>query len=228
MKLPPARTLAANGACLLALTWLYGGELLDALRARDAEVSAFLEPPGVAWPAGVLAVTVGVLGVVAWGLGRQRGEDFKGYRLLPILLVSALFLELTFFESQVPLRPEDVAIASLRHFQERAQALASEEAVPTEPAVLRPLLEELGPPPYLVRGRPVSAWSLLVRENCAGPLREAPGVQVGTLLYCVAPGREVAWATLVALPEGERFGTPAVLAVAGEPLFALIHAGSPP
>ncbi len=228
MKLPSTKTLTVNVACLLALMWLYGGDLLDAIRAQGAEVSAFLSPPRLAWPAGVLAATLGVLGVGVWGLWRGRGEGFKGYRLLPILLVCALFVDLLFSEDQVPLLPEDVATLSLGHFQEQAQALASEKAVPSDPEVLRPLLEELGAPPYLIRGTRVSSWSLQVRENCEGPIREAPGAQAGTILYCVAPGREVAWATLVGLPSGVRFGTPAVLAEEGEPRFVVVQASPPP
>jgi hypothetical protein len=227
MKLPSTKTLVANVACLVVLGWLYGGDLMDALQARGAEVSAFLEPPRVGWPAGVLVATVGVLGVVAWGLWRGRGEDFKGYRLLPILLVSALFVDLMFSESQLPMPPTDVAVLSLRHFQQQAQALASEKAVPADPAVLRPLLDELGEPPYLVRGTRVGAWSLQVRENCEGPIAEAPGAQVGTLLYCVSPGRERAWITLVGLEAGARFGVPVVLSVGGEPHYALVRTVGP-
>jgi hypothetical protein len=226
MKLPSTKTLVSNVACLVALGWIYGGDLTDALQARGAEVSAFLAPPRVGWPAGVLVATVGVLGVVAWGLWRGRGEDFKGYRLLPILLVSALFMDLAFSESQLPMPSTDVAVLSLRHFQQQAQALATEQAVPADPAVLRALLDELGEPPYLVRGTRAGAWSLQVRENCEGPIAEAPGTQAGTLLYCVSPGREQAWITLVGLRAGERFGAPAVLSVGGEPHVALVRTAS--
>lgn len=223
MKLPSLKTLLSNLACLLALTWLYGGDLLDALRARSAEVAALLAPPPVVWPAVVLAATAGVLGVVLWGGARGHGEDFKGYRLLPILLVTALFFDLVLQESEVPLRPEDVAAMSLSHFQTRAQALVNGRTVPSEPAVLRALVEELGQPPYLVRGSRAQAWSLQVRQECQGPVNEAPGLEVGTLIYCVAPGREAAWVTLVGLPAGERFGHPAVLSVDGEPRVALVQ-----
>jgi hypothetical protein len=236
MKLPSPKTLLANAVCLLALAWLYGGDLLDAVRARSAEVSAFLAPPPVVWPAVVLAATVGVLGVVLWGLVRGRGEDFKGYRLLPILLVTALFLDLVLMEKQVPLRPEDVAAMSLGHFQEQAQARVSGRSVPSDPAVLHPLVKELGQPPYLVRGSRAEAWSLQVRQECQGPVKEAPGLEVGTLIYCVSPGKETAWVTLVGLPAGERFGSPAVFSVDGEPHVAVVQpilpeeeeAGSPP
>ncbi|HYO57217.1 hypothetical protein [Archangium sp.] len=222
MKLPPFKTLLANAVCLLTLAWLYGGELLDALRARSAEVSAFLAPPPVVWPAVVLAATVGVLGVVLWGVVRGQGEGFKGYRLLPILLVSALFFDLVLAENQAPLRPEDVATLALRQFQDKAQALSDGRTVPADPEVLQSLLAELGPPPYLIRGARAGAWSLQVRQACQGPVREAPGLAVGTLIYCVAPGRERAWVSLIGLPEGERFGLPTVLSVDGEPYVAVV------
>ncbi|HEX8438704.1 hypothetical protein [Archangium sp.] len=227
MKLPSTKTTLANVACLLALLWLYGGDLLDAVRARSAEVSAFLEPPTMVWPAVVLVVTLGVLGVVAWGVGRGRPEDFKGYRLLPIVLVCALFFDMVLLESRVPLRPEDVAFMSVSRFQQQAQALANERAVPSDPAVLRPLVEEMGQPPYLVRGTRALAWSLQVRRDCQGPVTEAPGLEVGTILYCVAPQRDAAWVTLVGLPAGERFGHPAVLSVDGEPHVAVVQPALP-
>jgi hypothetical protein len=223
MKLPAPKTVTANAVCLLLLLWLYGGGLLDGLRARSAEVSAFLEPPRVMWPAGVLVATVGVLGVVLWGLWRERPEGFKGYRLLPIVLVCALFVELVLLENQVPLSPEDVALMSLGHFQDRVQTLTNGRTVPADPAVLRPVLDDMGQPPYLVRGTRAPGWSLQVRENCQGPVGEAPGLEVGTFIYCVAPGREVAWVTLVGLPAGERFGRPAVLSEGGEPHVAVVQ-----
>jgi hypothetical protein len=222
MKLPSLKTLLGNAACLLALVWLYGGDLLDASRARSAEVSAFTALPSRVWPAGVLAATVGVLGVVLWGLVRGRGEDFKGYRLLPILLLCALFAGLVRAENEVPLPSEDLAAMALSQFEERAKALSDGRTVPADPAVLQPLLAELEPPAYLVRGQR-AAWSLQVRQQCAGPVQEAPGLTVGTLIYCVAPDRQTAWVSLVALPAGERFGLPAVLAVDGKAYVAVVQ-----
>ncbi|WP_257459700.1 hypothetical protein [Archangium lipolyticum] len=223
MTLPKTRTLLANVVCLLVLAWLYGGDLSDALRARSAEVSAFLAPPPLVWPAVVLAATGVVLGVVVWGVLRGRGEGFKGYRLLPIVLVGALFLDLVLMESQVPLRSEDVATLSLRHLQEQAQALSHGRTVPSEPEVLRPLVADMGQPPYLVRGTRAPSWSLQVRQGCQGPVREAPGLAVGTFIYCVAPGGELAWITLVGLPAGERFGLPSVVSGEGEPHVAIVQ-----
>lgn len=227
MKRPSTKTLLANAACLLTLGWLYGGDLRDALRARGAEVSAFLTPPRLVWPSVVLAATVGVLGIVLWGLARGREEGFKGYRLLPILLVSALFFDLVLAESQVPLHSDELSMVALRQLQEKAGALSQGETVPSRPEELQPLLADLGQPPYLVRGVRVTAWSVQVRQECEGPVQEAPGLAVGTFIYCVAPGRESAWVTLVALPAGERFGLPSVFSVDGQPYVAVVRPTPP-
>jgi len=224
MNRPSLKTLAANAACLLALGWLYGGDLFDAFRARRAEVSALVAIPPMAWPAAVLALTAVALGVGAWGLWRGRGEGFKGYRLLPILLLCVLFVDLLVAEERMPLRSEDVALLSLHRFHAQAQALATARSVPTDPARLDPLLKELGAPPYLFRGSRARSYSLQVRSNCEGPLLEAPGLQPGTLLYCVARDHSTAWVTLVGLPEGERFGPPAVLSLDGEPAVKQVRA----
>jgi hypothetical protein len=227
MMLPKTRTLLANVVCLWVLVWLYGGDLRDASRARSAEVSAFLAPPPRVWPAVVLAATGMALGVAVWGVLRGRGEDFKGYRLLSILLVGALFRDMVFAENQTPLRSEDVALLSLRQFQEQAQALSNGRTVPADPEVLRPLVAQLGQPPYLVRGTRPPSWSLQVRPDCQGPVREAPGLAVGTFIYCVAPGREQAWITLIGLPMGERFGAPSVMSSGGEPQVAIVQPAHP-
>lgn len=227
MKRPSLKTLLACAVCLATLAWLYGGDLLEASRARSAEVSAFLEPPPVVWPAMVLTAGVGVLGVVLWGLVRGRGQDFKGYRLPPILLLCALAFDLVRAERQSLLRPEDLSVAVLHHLEAGAEALSDGRTVPTEPARLQPLLAELGPPPYLVRGQRVAAWSLQVRQECQGPVREAPGLAVGTLIYCVAPNRQTAWVSLVALPAGERSGVPSVFSMDGQPYVAVVQPTPP-
>jgi len=223
MTLPSRQTLLLNLACLLALLWLYGGDLWDGIRARSAEVSAFLAPPPVLWPAVVLAATLVVLGVGVWGMATDRAEGFKGYRLLPILLVCALFLDLVLAENRVPLDTEAVASLSLGQFQQKAQALVRNGKVPADPDILRPAVEELGQPPYLVRGERVRAWSLQVRRDCSGPVAQAPGIEVGTLLYCVASEGDRAWVSLVGLPAGSRFGMPAVYSTEGKPYGVVIQ-----
>jgi hypothetical protein len=200
----------------------------DGLRSRSAEVSAFLAPPPLVWPLVVLGLLVGAVGVGLWGVTHGRAEGFKGYRLLPILLVGALFVDLVLAEGQAPLRTEEVAALSLEQFQERAQGLVRAGKVPVDPEVLRPAVEELGPPPYLVHGERAGAFSLQVRQNCDGPVAEAPGMTVGTLLYCVAPDKARAWVSLVGLPAGVRFGPPAVYSAQGKPLEVLVQDPGPP
>ncbi|WP_224244167.1 hypothetical protein [Hyalangium gracile] len=223
MTLPSRKVLLANGVCLVLLAWLYGGDVFDAVQARSAEVSAFLEPPPLVRPIIVLVIGTLALGVVVWGLLRRQDDDFKGYRLLPIVLVAALFVDLVFAEKRMPLSSVDLASMSLRYFQDLAQRQATRDAVPADPASLNPLLEQLGRPPYLIRGQPASQYTLQVRQDCEGPVRSAPGLQPGTLIYCVASGRKGAWITLVGLPAERRFGSPEVLSVGGEPRFMLVQ-----
>jgi hypothetical protein len=223
MTLPSRKLLLANAGCLLLLAWLYGGDVRDALQARSAEVAAFTELPALVRPAAVLVIGALALGATAWGLLRRRGDGYKGYRLLPLVLVGALFVDLVVAERRVPLGSLELASISLQSFHSQVQQLATAEAVPADPAVLNPLLEKLGRPPYLVRGQPLSQYTLLVRQDCEGPARSALGLQPGTLLYCVAPGRKGAWITLVGLPAERRFGTPDVVSVGGEPRFLLVE-----
>jgi hypothetical protein len=223
MTLPSRKVLLANAVCLLGLVWIYGGDVRDALQARSAEVSALLEPPPFVRPVIVLGLGALALGVTVWGLLRRRGDDFKGYRLLPILLAGALFVDVVLGEQRMPLKSLDLATMSLQYFQELVQQQATADSIPTDPAVLSPLLEKLGHPPYLVRGQPASAYTLQVRQDCEGPVRSAPGLQPGTFIYCVASGHKGAWITLVGLPAERRFGTPEVVSVDGEARFLVVQ-----
>lgn len=218
MTLPSRKTLLANAVSLIALAWLYGGDLSDALRARDAEVAGFLQPPSAFVPALVLLVTAAAAGTAAWGLLRRRGDDFKGYRVLPIVLVAALLVDLVRSESAQYLGSAELTLSALQDFRSMAAELATEKDVPADPAVLGRLVEKLGPAPYLVRGQPVGAFTLQVREGCTGPVQEASGARPGTLLYCVAPERREAWISVVGLPAGQRFGSAALLSAEGAPL----------
>lgn len=224
MTLPSRKVLLANAVCLLGLLWIYGGDARDALQAQSAEASAFLSLPDLLRPSIVLGLTVLAVGGVVWGLLRRQGDDFKGYRLLPILLVGALFVDMVFAERRTGLPSSQLADMSLQYFQGLVQQQATTDAVPADPAQLRSLLEKLpGHPPYLVRGQPSEAYTLQVRQDCEGPVRSASGLQLGTLIYCVAPGRKAAWITLVGLPAERRFGTPEVLSVEGEARFYLVQ-----
>ncbi|RKH42905.1 hypothetical protein [Corallococcus sicarius] len=220
---PTRRTLVTNLLCLGALGWLYGGDLANALRIRAAEVSSFASPPSAPRAGVVLGLTVVALVVFAMGLLRKQPEGFKGYRLLPILLVGALFVDLVVAEGTAPLDAPERATVALQHFQEGAQRLATLEAVPSEARVLQPLVDTLGPAPYQVHGVPVGGYALQVRTGCEGPLRETSGARPGTLLYCVSRDSRQAWVTLVGLPAEVRLGAPALFSLRGEPRIAVIR-----
>ncbi|XXF76553.1 hypothetical protein P2318_26360 [Myxococcaceae bacterium GXIMD 01537] len=215
MTLPTRKTLLANAISLLALAWLYGGDLRDALRAREAEVAAYTLPPSVVPPAVVLVLGAIATGIAAWGLLRRRDDTFRGYRLLPIVLVLALMVDLFRAESADLLSSADTTGAVLEDFRDSVQALASSEQVPSDAAALRPLLQKLPPAPYLVRGQSVGPFELQVREGCTGPASEPNGARPGTLIYCVAATREEGWLSAVGLPAEQRFGPPAMVSQGG-------------
>jgi|GEM_PF-1090072 len=223
MTLPSRKTLLGNVLSLAAIAWIYGGDLADALRARTADVSALVELPSPIRPAVVLTLAALATVVAVMGLAQGKVEGFKGFRLLPIVLVGALFADLVLAESRIPIDSTDMASMSLQRFHKLAQALSTQDAVAEDPRVLQPLLEELGRPPYLVHGEPLTAYALQVRKDCEGPVRDAPGVRPGTLLYCVAPERKGAWVTLVGLAAEKRFGAPELLSADGQVRFLLVQ-----
>ncbi|NPD25696.1 hypothetical protein [Corallococcus exiguus] len=227
MSGPSRKSLLTNVVCLGAIGWIYGGDLSDALRARTEEVSALLTPPSAVRASIVLGLAGAGLAVFLAGLLRKKPEGFKGYRLLPILLVVALFVDLVLAESRTPLDPPEMAAVALQRFQGEAQKLATVESVPSRSQVLQPLVDALGSPPYLERGASVPAYTLQVRTDCEGPARDAPGTRAGTLLYCVARDGKQAWVTLVGLPAEVRFGAPSVLSQRGEPRVAVVRAQIP-
>jgi hypothetical protein len=227
MSGPSRKTLWTNVVCLGALGWIYKNNLSDALRARTAEVSALMSPPSTVRTSIVLGLAGVGLAVFIAGLLRKKPEDFKGYRLLPILLVLALFVDLVLAEGRTPLDSPDMAAVALQRFQGEAQKLATVAAVPARAGELQPFVDALGSPPYLERGIAVPAYALQVRTGCEGPVRDAPGTRPGTLIYCVSPDGKQAWVTLVGLPAEVRFGAPAVLSQRGEPRVAIVRAQLP-
>ncbi|RKH57225.1 hypothetical protein [Corallococcus aberystwythensis] len=227
MSGPAVKTLLTNVVCLGALGWIYGGDLSDALRARTAEVSALQTPPSAVHASVVLGLTGVGLAVFLAGLLRKKPEGFKGYRLLPVLLVIALFLDLVLVEGKTPLDSPELGAVALQRFQADAQKRATVDAVPSRAQELQPFVDALGAPPYLEHGVPVPAYALQVRMDCEGPVRHAPGTRPGTLFYCVARDGKQAWVTLGGLPAEVRFGAPAVLSQRGEPRVAVVRAQVP-
>ena len=130
---------------------------------RLHRAAALVRPP-VVLVTGALA-----LGVALWGLLRAGETTTRATGCCP----SSWWAHSSWIWSSPSACPWALELASLslKSFQDLAQQLASKDAVPAEPAVLSPLLEKLGRPPYLVRGQPASQYTLrsarTVRARCA-------------------------------------------------------------
>lgn len=223
MKLPGKATLATNVIALAFLLFLYVGDLVDYLRAQRAEVSAFGKPPNVLFAALVLAAVTGVL--VLLTLKLMQGVEAKNrvFRLLPIVAVVSIFIDLFVLSvDDTLINPADQMSLALQLFGKTASERGTASQVPSTDRDLADIVKEFGAPPYLLRGQPAPAFTIQRRENCEGPVGEAPGAQVGTFLYCVAADKRTAWVTLVALPYEERFGVAKVLSRDGRPMVAIV------
>ncbi len=219
-------TLVANAVAFVLLVWLYGGDLADYRRAKWATVSALTELPNAPLAIAAVVLALGAAGVAVYGLLRRRGPDFKGYRLLPIAAVAVLFVDLFVLAGErLPVGSAEQLAMALRVFERRASELATPEGVPDDARALGELVKELGRPPYLVRGERAQSYRLQLRTGCQGPVSEAPGAEVGTILYCVSADRRMAWVTAMGLPAEQTFGEPRVFSVGGKPYVAVLTAG---
>ncbi|MFZ5470626.1 MAG: hypothetical protein ACOZIN_14420 [Myxococcota bacterium] len=220
MKWPGRGLPVASGSFLAVLSWLYLGDVADWWRGRSAEVAAMPELPRLGFALGVLLAAVGAGGVFAAGVLQARPASWRGFRLLPIVGVVALFVDLFVLSSSRALvsSPDELSMA-MRAFGQHAGELSRGGWVPHTVEELSSAVAELGAPPYLVRGEQVRAYALQVRTECEGPVTQAEGVGAGTFIYCVAKDRRSAWLTAVALPAEERFGPPAVFSVRGRPVM---------
>lgn len=212
----PAKVSRAQLALQLAsaalLFWWYGGNLLDALQFPTAELAAFPDPPSLAFPGLVLLATAGALAAAIYGHLKRLGGDFKGHRLLPIVVVVVLFFQVFVVSStRSAMAASDHVTISVYEFVRLASAASTPERVPTDPAELRAMLKDIGKPPYFIRGERVPEYKLEVRPRCEGPVAEPGGAGPGTLLYCANKAGNAAWVTLVGLPLGRRFGTPSMV-----------------
>jgi hypothetical protein len=220
----PRARLWGNAAALALLAWLYGGDVVEGLRARSAEVAALSEPPQLAFASIVLLLAVAVAGVSVWGWRTGRGDDFRGYRLLPILAAVAIFVDLFVLSAERnPFTSYELAAAAVGHLEQRASQLATDGLVPVDRASLEAVLPELGRPPYLARGRPLPGWTLEVRTGCSGPVTGAQTLPAGTLTYCAAPDRKRAWITAVGLPWEVRTGPPGIVTTPRGMLLGIVE-----
>lgn len=205
----PRNRLWLNAAALLLLVWLFGGDLLDGLRAKGAPAAALQQPPNVVFATAALLVGFATAGVTVWGARKGKDDTFRGYRLLPIATSVLVFVDLfVLADERPPFQSHEVTAAAMGHVEERASYLGETGRVPTTREQLEPILVELGQPPYLVFGKVLPAWTLEVRTGCEGPAEAVEGRPVGTIVYCVAGDASRAWITAVGLPWNRRFGDP--------------------
>lgn len=220
--------VATQVAITAALVWLYGGDLMDALRVPTAELAAFVQPPTAGFAGLALLLTLGAAGAAAYGHFKKLGPHYRGHRLLPIVLVVVLFADLVVVSSaRTPISASERAVLAVHQFASRANALSTPTRVSTDEAELAKALADLGSPPYFVRGRRVPAFSLQVRPPCEGPVTERGDAGPGTLLYCARQDGKAAWVTLVGLPVGTRFGTPGIVTRGGVPLAGEVGVAAP-
>ncbi|MBL8956812.1 MAG: hypothetical protein JNK82_38925 [Myxococcaceae bacterium] len=216
--------MGVNAGCFALLAWLYGGDLYDVMRASSAEVSALTTLPSVPFAAALLALTVSGGALTVFGLTKKHDQGWKGYRVMPIIAVVGLFVDLFVVSAdKPPFSSFARATAALELFENKASALSTAEAVPTDRRALEGLLAELGEAPWLVKGQPLKGWALDVGPDCEGPRTDARGAAAGTLLYCAAFDRSRAWVTAVGLPREERFGAAQLVTTGGEPVVGLVQ-----
>ncbi|MBK7862750.1 MAG: hypothetical protein IPJ65_29900 [Archangiaceae bacterium] len=227
----PRVSVAVNAGSFLLLAWLYGGDLLDAARARGSEVAAMSQLPSVPFAALLVGLSLVGGGLTGFGVLRRRDRTWRGYRVMPIVLVVGLFVDLFLVSAnKTPFSSASRVAAAIEVFEQKANALATPGAVISDSESLGALLAELGEVPYLAHGEPLGAWQLKILDGCTGPRLERGEAGAGTLLYCVSADRSQAWVTAVGLPLGERFGAPQVVTSGGEPIAGLVQkrAAQPP
>lgn len=224
MKLPGKPTLIANTVLLALVLFLYVADVWDWMRARTAEVSAMPQLPRAGYAGLVLGATLACLLVTLYGMFTDKPKEFRGYRLLPIVAIIGLFVDLFVLSvDTLPVPSPHQAAIILDAFAREASARSGPDQVVDDNGALSDIMKDFNAPPYLVRGKPAEGWTLQIRHNCEGPVLDAPGAQVGTLLYCVSKDRKQAWVSLVALPFEERFGSPRVMTQKGVPLAVVVE-----
>jgi hypothetical protein len=213
-----------NAALALLLLWLYGGDVLDVLRATGSEAAALAALPSLPFAAiALLGMLLGSGLTVQGALGR-RDASWRGYRVMPIVAVVVLFVDLFVLASGRPTVASNArAVAALDGFEQHASELSKPNAVPADAHTLEPVVKALGPTPWLRRGEVVPEWTLKVFTGCQAPRTDAAGEVAGTLLYCVNEPRTLAWITLVGLPFDQRFGSPALVTQGGAPLVGVVR-----
>lgn len=190
---------------VVAMLWLYAGDLVLFVQAQGAKVAAVSHVPSLVLSLVGLSIA---LGYAATLLPRFEG---RSRRLALAIALGLLFVDLTFIASRrVAISPRVRFFEVIQGFAQEASRASAPEGVVRDPRVLRELLPR-GPIPMAIDGVPLKEWKLEVREGCSGPATDVRGATAGTVLYCVASNHQRAWVTLVATAEGQRFGDAALV-----------------
>jgi len=209
----------------LGSLWLVGDQLMLAWGARSHEV-AHLEtiPPLWFWIPSLLVVVAG--GAVA-ALGPRSGRD---PRLVRVPLI--VFMLVAFVDGWVmpDVRPDGLdldALGSVKVFAGIVEELAGAMGkLPATEKDLQPALDQMPPPPFLVKGTRPAAWKIKLRSGCQGPSTAVDDTPPGTYLYCLNGDASVAWITAVGLTS-VRYGAPEILSHDGKPVIAAARVPTP-
>ena len=220
---PSVGLLLANAASLALVVWIGVDHTSLGLEVRGARVVALSAMP--LWPLYALSVAAAAgLGVfVVIELLRRRPPDSRSYRLLPIAAVVFFAMHFLVLPPALPPMPSDWLAASWLSALESSAVITEDGLLPRDPEALAKQLSQM-PPPYLRDGKPMTAWPLVVRSDCDGPISALPAaLEPATLIACVSADRRTAWVSIAGT--GGRHTGPATLVMAdGAPFSVKVQA----
>lgn len=197
---PRARPWEIGPIVLLSGVVLYFVWSRLALRADalSQPASALLSiPPAWFWIP--VAVVGAVLAVLALACAALRLSD-RPVRAFYVFAAVTLFLQVFVLpDVYLPamITADFTATNALRVVATRLGAEADDGRLPVDPETLARAVDGLPPPPYQRQGAPVRRWHIVLRTGCTGPARQAEGLGIGTVLYCLAEGGHHGWLTFV-------------------------------
>src|SRR6185312_7916969 len=204
---------------------LVGDQLMLAFGARSHEVAHLLgTPPLWVWIPVLLAVLGGAIAAV---LGPRSGRDPRLVRVPLIILVLVAFIDGPVMPDVRPDGLDLDALGSVKVFAGIVEELAGAMGkLPATEKDLQPALDQMPPPPFLVKGTRPAAWKIKLRSGCQGPATAVDDTPPGTYLYCLNGDASVAWITAVGLTS-VRYGAPEILSHDGKPVIAAARVPAP-
>ena len=221
-------SLVVQGLFGAFLTWLYVGDVVRFVRLQSAEVATVGDAPSLVLALLGSVVALGLLGTLGVTVTSRKPAAWRPRSLALVVGLGLLFLDFSFLSARrSPQSAEERLLAAVQALTQGANAEASPQSVPRDPALLRSFLDGLGPVPLFQQGERVAPWKVEVRERCTGPALEPGASPPGTLIYCVSGDRHRAWVTLVGTALGQTFGAPAIVAAEGGWLGEVFAAPEP-